>query len=481
MSVLRRISAVVGCAVLALFSPLGCLCSAAATEWADCASPAASARYIVLFDDNTPENDASDEVSSACGDLTGYYPEIAVGVARSADPVFAERLGPGRAFSAQAQRLAERRAQPAGTVRDTPARARVDRTDPADVPGEDRTAEQWDMRMIRADEAREVERGSRDVVVGVLDSGIDAEHPDLAEAVDPALSAGCLSGMPDPSAKASLPTTSPHGTHVAGTIAAADDGAGTTGVAPGVRLASVKVIDDRGTATPEAVVCGLMWSARQGFEVTNSSFAVDPWGLSCARTDQRTVVRQAIGRAVEYAKSNGTLNVAAATNEGVNLSPSLRGADNTNACEALPAGLRDVVAVSSVGERGTKAGYSSYGLGVVNLTAPGGDDGVCVLSTVPGGYDSLCGTSMAAPHVSGVAALLASTHPEYSLRELRDALESQADATACPTDYDLTGDGRQDAFCTGYAAYNGFYGHGMVDALAAVSVPLAPEATTATG
>jgi subtilisin family serine protease len=114
-----------------------------------------------------------------------------------------------------------------------------------------------------------------------------------------------------------------------------------------------------------------------------------------------------------------------------------------------------------------KAGYSSYGLGVIDVTAPGGEAGECVLSTVPGGYAPLCGTSMAAPHVTGVLALLASAAPDARPRQLRRTLEGQAMPMPCPADYDLTGDGTQDAYCAGYEGFNGFYGHGMVDALAA--------------
>ena len=142
----------------------------------------------------------------------------------------------------------------------------------------------------------------------------------------------------------------------------------------------------------------------------------------------------------------------------------------------LPAGLRNVVAVSAVGPDRVKAGYSAYGLGVVDVTAPGGevsDKGEpgeqCVLSTVAGGYERYCGTSMATPHAAGVVALLASRHPHTSAQRLTRMLEDQSQQVPCPGDYDLTGTGAQDAYCSGYAPYNGFYGHGMVDALAAVT------------
>lgn len=439
---------------------------------ASCRPDGRALRYVVAFDRGTTETEARAAITGGCGTTTIYYSQVAVAVATSADRDFTELVRPAAAFSAQAERLAVKRANGTPSTRSTPARALLEPTDPAKVSRADRTDEQWDMRAIGADKAHGIEQGSSDVVVGVLDSGVDAAHPELATALDPAKSAGCLTGAPDRNWAA---TTSAHGTHVAGVIAAADDGKGVTGVAPGVRIASVRVIDDRGYADPEAAVCGLIWAAEQGMSVTNSSYFVDPWSLSCAHDDARGVVNEVMARAVEYATSAGTLTVAAATNEAVGLVPSPRSEVRAQAegCQALPAGLPDVVAVSSVTEERRKAGYSSYGLGVIDVTAPGGEEGQCVLSTVPGGYAPLCGTSMAAPHVAGVAALLASEHPGYGARQLRRTLGAQATPIACPADYDLTGDGTQDAYCTGYAGFNGFYGHGMVDALAAV----APRAT----
>ncbi|AGM04586.1 S8 family peptidase [Amycolatopsis keratiniphila] len=466
MSLLGRSLRAAVCAFVVLCGSVAAVATAEAEP--SCHPQGRALRYVVAFDKGTSEAEARAAVADGCGNTTVYYPQIAVAVATSADPDFAGLVRPAAAFSAQAERLAVQRANGTSPARSAPARAELEPTDPAKVPFADRTGEQWDMRAIGADRAHSIEPGSRDVVVGVLDSGIDPTHPDLANALDPGKSAGCLTGAPDRNWAA---TTSVHGTHVAGVIAAADDGKGVTGVAPGVRIASVKVIDDRGYADPEAAVCGLMWAVSQGMAVTNSSYFVDPWSLSCAHADERGVVNEVMARAVEYATSAGTLNVAAATNEAAELVPSPRSGARRQAegCQALPAGLRDVVAVSSVSEERVKAGYSSYGLGVIDVTAPGGEAGQCVLSTVPGGYAPLCGTSMAAPHVAGVAALLASKHPGYSARQLRRTLDAQATPIACPADYDLTGDGSQDAYCTGYAGFNGFYGHGMVDALAAVA------------
>jgi subtilisin family serine protease len=178
-----------------------------------------------------------------------------------------------------------------------------------------------------------------------------------------------------------------------------------------------------------------------------------------------------VRRAVAHGTRHGVLTVAAATNESTDL-----GRRPDSSCRVLPAGLRGVVAVSAVGPTKLKASYSSYGLGVVDVTAPGGevaagqkDTNDCVLSTVPGGYERYCGTSMAAPHATGVVALLASEHPKAPPAQLTRLLTEQAEPISCPADYDLNGTGAQDAYCSGYAPYNSFHGHGLVDALAAVT------------
>ncbi len=470
-----------------------------------CSNTLPNVRYLVLFDAGTAQAAARRAIGSACGTLSGYYPQIGVAVATSPDSRFPSRLGTGRAFSAQRVMRSQQGPRKADETDSTQARLT---SNPAAVSTADLTGEQWDMNMIHADRSRRVNEGSRDVVVGVLDSGVDPTHPDLRAALDPALSAGCLSGIPDTAPNAWVPTASPHGTHVAGTIAAADDGRGVAGVAPGVRIASVKVVDDDGFIFPEYAVCGLMWATVNKMAVTNNSYFVDPWLMTCNRDSER-VVYEAVRRAVDYATRQGTLTVAAATNEGADLSdpsgqtaggpPDLSGMDRRtldSSCKVLPAGLRGVVAVSAVSRDEQKAGYSSYGLGVIDVTAPGGEprsvaprttgrpapEPACVLSTVPGGYGRYCGTSMATPHVAGVAALLAGAHPDASPPELSRMLNDQAQAVPCPDDYDLDDTGAQDAYCDGYAPYNGFYGHGMVDAEAAVSdggsAPAGASATT---
>ncbi|HEY0498663.1 MAG TPA: S8 family serine peptidase [Kutzneria sp.] len=425
-----------------------------------CTATGATYTYVVLYTPGVPRFAAEAELRLDCGALLEYYPEIGVAVATSAAPDFADKLGPYRAYSG-------RKDVPAATLRSRSLESAL-----TAVPAVDRSAEQWDMDLIKAKQANKIDEGSRRVLVGVLDSGVDPTHPEFAKSIDAADSAGCVTGKADPSVPAWSPTTIPHGTHVAGTIAAADDGNGVTGIAPGVRLASVKVVSDDGFIFPESAVCGFMWAARHHFTVTNNSYFVDPGFYFCRNKPGDAAAYEAIRRAVAYSTGRGVLNVAAAGNEAMDIAnPDHDTVRTTHPvdrnCAVLPAGLSDVVSVTAVGYGGSKSSYSDWGK--VDVTAPGGDRAqlppagagpACPLSTLPGGgYGSMCGTSMASPHVVGVTALLASTHPWASPAQLRSLLRAEATPIACPADTPT---------CTGPAGDNTYYGHGLVNALAAV-------------
>ena len=224
-----------------------------------------------------------------------------------------------------------------------------------------------------------------------------------------------------------------HGTHVAGTVGAIDDGSGVVGVAPGVRLWAVKILNDSGEGLLSWYVCGLDWIAAQRdpvdpsrplFEAVNMSVA--KWGTDdghCGSTNQ-DILHAAICRLV----ASGVTVVAAAAN------------DSANAAYRVPASYNEVITVSALADTDGKAGglggnrcyswgtydqddtfadFSNWG-GDVDLIAPG----KCIWSTVPSGYAYSSGTSMAAPHVTGAVALLKATRPGLSPAEVREALIS---------------------------------------------------------
>ncbi|MFE9572262.1 S8 family serine peptidase [Streptomyces sp. NPDC006692] len=459
--------------------------------------------YIVNF---RPEQGGSDRIQRAIADAGGSvvqaYDRIGVIVAHSADAGFAAAIRKVKGVdSAGATRTAPLPAQSTtdvGTPKNLTA-ADLKAAGAKAVAGEDPLEPlQWDLKAIKADKAHEKTLGSSKVTVGVIDTGVDDTHPDIAPNFDRAKSVSCITGKPDTTQGAWRPFAtggSPHGTHVAGEIAGAKNGVGITGVAPGVKVAAIKVSTQGGSFFyTEAVVCGFMWAAEHHIDVTNNSYYTDPWYFNCTNDpDQRALV-EAIIRASRYAESQGTVNVAAAGNENYDLaSDSITDPSSPNdstpgsrvinprECFDIPTELPGVVTVASTGAKGMKSSFSNYGLGVIDIAAPGGDSTTyqpprapatsgLILGPVPGGgWAYMAGTSMATPHVVGVAALLKSEHPDASAWQIKALLALQADRTPCNTPYDIDGDGKPDAVCQGPTVYNGFYGAGIVNALNAVT------------
>jgi subtilisin family serine protease len=354
---------------------------------------------------------------------------------------------------------------------------------------------QWDLPAIKADKAHEKSLGSRDVTVAVIDTGVDDTHPDIAPNFDRKASVNCVTGKPDTADGAWRPGAqeSPHGTHVAGEIAAAKNGVGVTGVAPGVSVSGIKVSTEAGFFYTEAVVCGFMWAAEHGVDVTNNSYYTDPWYFNCAADPDQKALLEALSRATRFAERKGAVNVAAAGNESYDLAadsitdpvspndstPVTRTIDPSE-CLDIPTQLPGVVTVSATGAKALKSSFSNYGLGVIDIAGPGGDNtkyqppappavSGSILGPLPGGkYGYMAGTSMASPHVAGVAALIKSTHPQATAATVKALLKRQADDQACPVPYDIDGDGKPDAECTGSKENNSFYGAGITDALEAV-------------
>lgn len=460
---------------------------AAAPEAGSTTGPLLS--YVVNTKANHGQVQKTERAITALGGTVVYsYEQIGVVIARSTDAQFAAKLRLAKGVdSVGASRT---KGLPQSDVETTiaasaPAAAPTDGSEPLE-------ANQWDMRLIGADKAHKLSLGSRDVTVGVLDSGIEATHEDLAPNVDASQSVSCIEGgKPNTAWQAWQPTTSDHGTHVAGTIAAAKNGKGIVGIAPNVRLAAVKVVDDAGFIYPEYAVCGFVWAGQHHFKVTNNSYYIDPWMFNCKNDPDQAAITTAVRRAVEFSQRNGVLNVAAAGNENIDLAHKTTDVSSpddttpaprpvTNDCLSLPAELPGVVVTTSVGSDGEKSYYSSYGKGVAIVAAPGGDaryqtpatpdKNGRILSTVTGGgYGYKQGTSMASPHTTGVVALLASTFPWASPDELTEMLTSHAESHACPTGpYNPGGTGAWTATCEGGENDNGFYGAGIINAQKAV-------------
>ena len=290
---------------------------------------------------------------------------------------------------------------------------------------------QWDLQQIRTEQAHQTQAGIAAVDVGVLDSGIDGRHPDFLKAgvsnVDCArgrdslasLPPGVAVGSPDPCTDNQF-----HGTHVAGNIGARANGVGIVGVAPNVTLVPVKVCDATGFCYASPVVDGITYAGDQQFDVINMSFFVDDNAFQeshefkCSSDPTQRTFRQAVERAISYARNRGVTPVAALGNSDQDLAHPVDedGQPISNDCEVVPAETQGVVGTMALGARSEKAGYSNYGTGMTDVAAPGGNGttGDCrttILSTFPGGsYVCIQGTSMASPHAAGVAALIVSQY-----------------------------------------------------------------------
>jgi subtilisin family serine protease len=439
-------------------------------------------------------------IADAGGTVVESYDQIGVVVVHSSDPDFAKTIRTVRGVtSAGATRTAPLPAQSTTDVgapqvlTEEQAQAATDEA----AAGEDPLQPlQWDLPAIKADKAHEVSLGSPDVTVAVIDTGVDDTHPDIAPNFDRAASVNCVTGKPDTTEGAWRPgtTESPHGTHVASEIAGAKNGVGITGVAPGVKVSGIKVSTTAGYFYTEAVVCGFVWAAEHGVDVTNNSYYTDPWYFNCLNDPDQKALVEAITRASLYAERKGAVNVAAAGNEDYDLAadsitdpvspndstPAEREIDPSE-CLDIPTQLPGMVTVASTGAKALKSSFSNYGLGVIDIAAPGGDStryqtpappatSGLILGALPGNrWGYMAGTSMASPHVAGVAALIKSTYPNASAWKVKALLSAQADDTACTDPYDIDGDGAVDAVCEGSADKNGFYGEGIADALDAVT------------
>lgn len=378
---------------------------------------------------------------------------------------------------------------------------------------------QWDMRRIEAGAASYAEATGEGVTVGVIDGGVDFTHPDLAGAIDVARSCSFIfddTPTADPqeiangdcSNKAAVQDLQGHGTHVATTIAGRVNGAGIAGVAPDATIVALKACTIVGFCFVDSVAAALRYAGDQRLDVVNLSLFADPFLYYChSDAEQRALLKQ-MQSAARYAQQRGVVIVAAAGNESQDLGhPEFDDISPdwppdtaevrfvTNSCRVAPAELPGVITVSASGVN-ELAGYSNIGGPTVDVTAPGGDAVQTPGTTFgrilagwsstdeTGNWEALAaagrgvedsngarwvwisGTSMASPHVAGVAALIRQVHPGWSPDAVAAAVRRSATPTSCPADWPPDDPRR----CTGGPSSTSFYGAGMVDALAAASL-----------
>jgi lantibiotic leader peptide-processing serine protease len=572
--------------------PLLCVALLGAVAALSIPAAASAARphsYVVLLKHGTSAADARAAIRAAGGTIVHSNKAIGLFTVTSASSRFLSRAKAQRAVAGVARNRVIGRAPGSGRDRKPPWRdvenegdGRAAPAKPAPVPsGDDLSGLQWDMQMIGATPTGSYARqqGSHAVRVGILDTGIDGGHPDIAPNFDKALSHNFVVDNPPGTGIDDGPCEVPscvdpvdedddgHGTHVAGTVGAALNGIGVGGVAPGVDLVNIRAGQDSGFFLLQPTVDALTYAGDHGIDVVNMSYFIDPWLFNCRanpadspaeQADQQTII-DATTAAVNYARARGVTLIAAEGNEFTDLGhptvddtspdfPATPAKTRTidNGCLTEPTEAPGVIAVSSVGPVEPnvspfprKAFYSNYGVEQTDVAAPGGDSRVffgtpqfnapqnrilnayplnvakacgevdaagvpnglttCPANAVPDTnrravplvrdcangtcalYQWIQGTSMAAPHAVGVAALIVAQFGKrdranggvtLAPAKVEQILKKTATDTPCPAQepfvYPFDAAGTFTATCEGNAKFNGFYGEGIVNAAAAV-------------
>jgi subtilisin family serine protease len=306
-------------------------------------------------------------------------------------------------------------------------------------------SDQWNLQVLDLPHAWFFTTGSPDVTVAVIDTGVDVDHPELLGRV--AAGRAFLSANSCDTQTLPYDDDDGHGTHVAGIVAARGNNAsGIAGIAWESRILPVKVLSCTGNGTVADVVDGIYWAVDQGAQVINLSL-----GWPC--TSDESLVQ----RALDYADERGVVVVAAAGNYAAQ---TVQGVRNPLVC---PAALDHVISVGATTITGAVASYSTHNA-FVDVAAPGGSSGSStsrILSSFPPDvidimtgktgsfYSRINGTSQAAPHVAGLAALLLAHNPRLSPQDVLAVLASTA------TDYGAKGRDQ-------------YFGYGQIHAAAAL-------------
>ncbi|MEE4195849.1 MAG: S8 family serine peptidase [Anaerolineae bacterium] len=402
-------------------------------------------RYIILLKKNAIPADLASQVEAAGGTLVRTLPEVGIAIAVSSDPDFTSEIGGLKTVSMVG-------VVPAFALPDVIVEPNM----PTDADVYFNAGYVWGVERVNAPAAWEAGyTGSHDTVVAILDTGVAWNHPDLAPNV---IAAKCFDSTGGPCNP--YPSVDEHGTHVAGTVAAAFGGAGVIGVGPNLGIASYNIfeyIPDYGVAAySDSRWAAMIDAANEGYEVINMSLGgTNVFGGQ--GTNELAAYVQAEKRVAAYVTKAGTVMVASAGNDGL---------DTNGAIIHLPGDIPGIINVSATGvgpsiveedlenyepEYDVLAFYSNYGA-AVDIAAPGGDlgpegtvypwpavyhlifstyvylDPVCSANAdCPGGYAWMGGTSMAAPHVAGGAGLVLDADPGLNPHQVEAILKQTAE------------------------------------------------------
>ena len=434
-------------------------------------------------------------VPGAGGAALASYPEIGTFFAQSATPSFAPDLAAAlrqagiAIHSIGPTRVApvlyyERVELPADKKDDAPApqsgaagglTSMREESASAAPAGTNEEVFNWGAVAMHAREAEAVNVKRAPVTVAVVDSGVEDTHPDLEGRVDTSRSVKCSVNGVATQDFYGWRDEFYHGTHVAGIIAANHNDIGIDGIAPEASIVAIEATNDNRLIYPEYVTCAFMWAASHGVDVVNNSYSMDPWVYWSPTDPEQAAGLEAATRSIKYAQGKGLAVIAAAGNEGVDIdNPTIDNGSPTdvptptknravNGGIRVPSMLDGVAQVSAVGQAYNvkpglslgRAEFSNYG-NTIDFAAPGDQ----IYSTVPllfypSGYAVADGTSMATPHVSGIAALIKSVHPELTGAQVIDLMKKQAAANYGRLNAPI--DGRE------------YRGYGFLDALDAVT------------
>jgi subtilisin family serine protease len=432
-----------------------------------------SSSYVISF--SPAVGDVKAAVKQAGGKVMYASKRAGLATAESADPAFAGKLSTARGIRAVAEDTVVQWVDPDDRVQ----QASIGTNEPF-------FAAQWAPRSIHAEEAWDAGARGTGARVAVLDGGLNNLHIDLnaPSTIDEANSRSFVSGFAyNQDAPCGATSCFSHATHVSGIIAAEDDGVGTIGIAPGVTIIGVKVLHGGGGSFG-AIIAAIVYAASPddtpeeegggaGAHIINMSLGAQ---FPSGRDIKVRALKAMLDEATTFAHNEGVLVVASAGNgdrQG-------RGIDHDlGRWFTLPAQSDHVVGVSALGPVGFAQGatnfdrlasYSNFGTRLVDLSGPGGDgvlpgNALCTIGVLAGvpcwvfdlvlspatlgsntGYFWAAGTSMSAPAVAGVAALVVGTKGDIGSDAVLDVLVNTADDLGAPGIDPVHGKGRVNAF-----------------------------------